>query len=314
MNSKNECEIVQDLLINYADNILNSETKKFVDEHLKSCNKCKEYLQHINEELNKDDNKEKIELDYLRKIRLKTKIKSIVIVLITIISIIFLAYFVKFIRINNLINKEEKFATESNRYVECIQTNGNTTWVRKEYHKDGKMKEINAIYTDNGEEIQFERYIFPERNEVIDIDHTGSNEAIIENGEYAKLMIKSNDYYNKTSLLSKIQKTFTYSIKKDNYLIGKDYYIIKDNYEKNSRDEYWVDIETGLTLRHISKGSEILYFPGTNIRKSINDIIEEYNYEFGIVTDDDIKYPDLTEYTIKKDSTRDNLLKDAENK
>lgn len=313
MNNKNECKIVQDLLINYADNILNCETKKFVEEHLKNCNECKEYLQHIKEDLNTENNKDKIELDYLKKIRLKTKIKSIIIALIIIVLIAFGNYFIKFIKINNLINKAEKFSTQSNRYIECIYNSGNSTCGKKEYHKDGKMKEVAIIYTNNGAEIQFERYSFPEKNEIIHIDHI-NNVATIEKGKFAELMNQANDFNDKTSLLLKIQKTFTYSMKKDNYLIGKDYYIIKDNYEKNSRDEYWVDIETGLNIRHISKGGEIEYFPGTNIRKSVNDLIEEYNYEFGIVTDDDVKYPDLTNYTVKEDNTLDNLIKDAENK
>ena len=41
MEKKNECEIVQDLLLGYVDETLNNETKKFVEMHLNECKKCK---------------------------------------------------------------------------------------------------------------------------------------------------------------------------------------------------------------------------------------------------------------------------------
>ena len=76
MKNEKECEIVQDLLLNYVDDVLNPESKKIVEKHLKDCEKCQLKLRHIRQDNNRD-NKEQIELDYLKKIRIKTRIKSI---------------------------------------------------------------------------------------------------------------------------------------------------------------------------------------------------------------------------------------------
>ena len=40
MENNKECEIVQDLLIGYADGTLNKDSKKLVEKHLKECDSC----------------------------------------------------------------------------------------------------------------------------------------------------------------------------------------------------------------------------------------------------------------------------------
>lgn len=45
------CEIIQDLLPLYVDDVLSEESKKFVDEHLRECEQCQEMLKQMNNEL-----------------------------------------------------------------------------------------------------------------------------------------------------------------------------------------------------------------------------------------------------------------------
>ena len=104
MKNKKECEIVQDLLVNYADGILNPESKKLVEEHLTECESCQTELKHIKEDIKGNDNKEQIELDYLRKIRIKTKIKSILIAIGIILLIAFIIFLNNFFKINSIHN------------------------------------------------------------------------------------------------------------------------------------------------------------------------------------------------------------------
>ena len=52
MKNKKECEIVQDLLVNYVDDVLNPESKKLVEEHLIECNECERKLKQIKEDVN----------------------------------------------------------------------------------------------------------------------------------------------------------------------------------------------------------------------------------------------------------------------
>ena len=63
MKSKRECEIIQDLLVSYADGVSNPETKKIVEKHLSECEECKEELKHIQEDIKAKNYKEQIELD-----------------------------------------------------------------------------------------------------------------------------------------------------------------------------------------------------------------------------------------------------------
>ena len=53
------------------------------------------------------------------------------------------------------------------------------------------------------------------------------------------------------------------------------------------------DKETGLPLRIINRGGVEEHFPGTDVVKEVRDNIQEYEYSFGTVTDEDVKVPDL---------------------
>ena len=82
MEKKAECEIVQDLLLGYVDNILNSESKKIVEKHLIECENCQNRLEEIKNDIEENENNEKKQIDYLKKVRIKNKIKSILFVII----------------------------------------------------------------------------------------------------------------------------------------------------------------------------------------------------------------------------------------
>ena len=44
---KNECDIVKDLLNSYDEGILSETSKKFVENHLATCENCKQILKEI---------------------------------------------------------------------------------------------------------------------------------------------------------------------------------------------------------------------------------------------------------------------------
>ena len=61
------CEIIQDLLPSYIDNICSKSSRTLVEEHLKSCKKCKAEFDNMNkkmdtEKLSSQDN----QIDYLK--------------------------------------------------------------------------------------------------------------------------------------------------------------------------------------------------------------------------------------------------------
>lgn len=50
-----------------------------MEKNLIKCNKCREKLNYIRNYMEENDAREQIELDYLKKIRIKTRIKSVLI-------------------------------------------------------------------------------------------------------------------------------------------------------------------------------------------------------------------------------------------
>lgn len=305
MKNKKKCEIVQDLLINYADGILNPESKKLVEEHLVQCEECQEKLKHIKEDMKENDNKEQIELDYLKKIRIKTRIKSVLIAIGIIILIVIIMFFNNFIKINSIISKAEKSLQANNFYKETSQIMfDNHTSITKEYYKDGKYKLIWEVYSDNGVETSIIEYANINSDERIYI-YEADKKAVIEKCDITKMKNSVNNIKNvpfvsvRNSLISKVGTTCIYSIDTDTYDYGKEYYVLKNRKEKNNVWEIWIDKETGLPIKEINRNGEKIFFAGTEVVKEVKDSIQEYRYEFDKVTDEDVEVPDLSNYTIE---------------
>lgn len=303
MKNKKECEIVQDLLMNYVDGVLNPQSKKLVENHLKECEECQLELKHIQDDMKEKDNKEQIELDYLKKIRIKTRIKSVLLAIGIIVLIAFVIFLNNFIKINSIMTRAEKSLQSNNFYKETSQMLGNNeTSITKEYYKDGKYKSIWMIYSDNGVETKSIEYADSNSDERTYIYET-EKKAVIEKGDISEM--KNNHIKNvpfvtvRNSLFAKIGTTFVYSIYTDTFDYGKEYYVLKNRSEKNNIWEIWIDKETGLPIREINRGSAKSFFVGTDVVKEIRDTIQSYKYEFDIVTDEDVEVPDLSNYTIE---------------
>ena len=311
MEKKTECEIVQDLLLGYSDNVLNNESKKLVEKHLIGCPKCKKRLEEINVDIEQNDTNQKKEIDYLKKIRAKSRIKSIFIAIFFILVICFVMYFSKFIRINSIMNNAKKSLESNNIYKEKMEmmSNGETI-VTKEYYKDGKYKSIQEIYSDEGVIVNDIKYSELNSDEIIIINEKEKT-VKIEKGKLAKMLNSENGLkwvpfiLDRQGLFEKIGTAFTMSIETDTYDIGREYYILKNKSDTKERWEIWIDKETGLPLKEINKEGLKTFFPGTSVVKSISDNIQEYKYEFGVVKDEDVEFPDLTEY--KTEYTNFNL-------
>ncbi len=302
MKNKKECEIVQDLLMNYADGVLNPESKKLVENHLKECEECQLELKHIQDDMKEKENREQIELNYLKKIRIKTRVKSVLLAIGIIVLIAFVIFLNNFIKINSIMNRAEKSLQSNNFYKETSQMLGNNeTSITKEYYKDGKYKSIWMIYSDNGVETKSIEYANSNSDERTYINEA-DKKAVIEKGDVLEMKnknIKNVPFVtSRNSLFAKIGTTFVYSINTDTYDYGKEYYILK-NRSENNRWEIWIDKETGLPIREINRGGAKSFFMGTNVVKEIRDTIQSYKYEFDIVTDEDVEVPDLSNYTIE---------------
>ena len=87
MNKKN-CKIIQDLLPNYIENLTNSETNKFIEEHLIDCEDCKKILEDMKKDIKTNNITEKNdkEVNYIKKINFKMKILKFLVIFIIILT------------------------------------------------------------------------------------------------------------------------------------------------------------------------------------------------------------------------------------
>ncbi len=74
---------------------------------------------------------------------------------------------------------------------------------------------------------------------------------------------------------------------------------MKDREPNVTGREIWIDKKTGLPVREIRRGAEQSFFPDTHVVKEVNDVIDEYKYEFDKVTDEDVEVPDLSTYIVE---------------
>lgn len=84
------CEIIKDLLPLYHDKVCSEESKVIIEEHLKNCGDCKNYLNDIDKEVLHYSNKpeeERTKINILKAVRKKFFKKKTIIILISVISV-----------------------------------------------------------------------------------------------------------------------------------------------------------------------------------------------------------------------------------
>jgi len=153
VDKKTECELTQDLLLGYVDNLLNAESKKIVEKHLLECTQCQSKLNEIKSDIVKNESSQKKQIDYLKKIRRKNNIKAVLLAIGIIFFIFVIIYLRKFIIVNDYMNKAEKSLSSENFYIETTQlVSSDTVVLTKEWYKDGKYKRETEIYSNDGVE------------------------------------------------------------------------------------------------------------------------------------------------------------------
>ena len=301
MEKKKECEIVQDLLLGYVDDVLNEESKKLVEKHLIECEGCQKKLKEIKNDINETEKSQQKEIDYLKKVRIKSRIKSILIAVGILALFLLMWYLIKFIKVNDFMNKAKISLKSNNIYKETRQmVNDNEVWILKEYYKDGKYKSVDEFYTEEGVKTKTTMYA----EEGTDVIYTISEDIIkVQKGNFVefknKSLINVPFVENRQNLIARLGTAYIMSIETDNYDVGREYYVLKNQFENVQRWEIWIDKEKGLPIREINKNASKEFFIGTDIVKSVRDNIQEFRYEFNTVTDADVTIPDFSNYKVE---------------
>ena len=306
MEKKLECEIVQDLLLSFFDGVLNKSSKELVEKHLLECENCQKKLDDIKTDAKMAEHNQEQAIDYLKKLRRNNRIKSIFIAIGIIIILLFIIYIYKFIQINLIAIRGIKSLGANNFYKETIQSiSNNEALLKKDYFKDGKYKSISEKYVDGELESSITKYSNIDSDETILVD-VSKQKYLIEKGEAVKQENRERNLKYvpfvlglQESIITRMGIAFTMSILTDIDETGKEYYVLKDEFEKSPKWELWIDKETGLPVKEFIRDGVRSYWPNTHFIKFQMDNIHEFRYEFGIVTDEDVNLPDLSEYEIE---------------
>lgn len=272
MDKNVECKIVQDLLLGYHDGVLNNDSKKLVETHIKNCEKCKEKLASINEELDKKQVKESQIVNYMKQYRKKGLIKSVIIAICIVLFLAAILFLREYVKVNDFIIKREKTLESNNIYTERRSIGNDAISIFKNYYKDGKQKEIAFLYSDSGEEQPIITY---------------------NNGNSHNQKILSNYLSNINNFSEKLMLLREFRIARDEKG-GKQYWVLTPRDTRTRKMEIWINCSTGLVEKEIYYNIIETYFNDTNLIKNLEERIEGhiYFYDFDIVTDNDVQKTD----------------------
>ena len=152
---KKECEIVRDLLPNYVENLVGTQTKDFIKDHLKTCSECTKILKNMEgkDDINYDNDikEEEVEIRQIKKFRKKQLILTLSSIgfIIIILSIVFLYIFIylpkksiitaTYSKIQEIANLNNYKFTTSQYYI-TADTQKKYEFTDTFYYKNGKYK------------------------------------------------------------------------------------------------------------------------------------------------------------------------------
>ncbi len=309
----NNCDIVKDLSVQYIENMLSLNSKQFVDKHLLECEECKKYYNDMNSNIfnenTKNNKKDKIEINHLKKIRnhinvLKTIIISIFIIIIIFITTILIRYY----NISNVINgayseieymknldnyKLEQKITYKNLLDNSMYTVETTT-----YYKDGKYKIELGDGTRYLEDDSYEKICV--YNDLEQIDYYKQNFIEEKKGDILNIFADIKNYKTLENSISRLGLSL-----REERFNGIDCYVIRRG-NKNSYRDIWIDKKQKNTLRMVEEEynkyyCETIYIFSENIVKdedvdsSILNTEKYQNYNRNNITINDEKYKKVTE-------------------
>ena len=305
----NDCYIVNDLLPNYVEKLLSKETEKFIENHISSCESCKEKLQIMQEQYldtkKNSEEEDKIEFDFLKKVKKKNQIFKIIAIIFFIIifaNIIFT--YIKYNKITNILSEskislqkykeQENYSFSKENYQLDLTTQKELYNYTKYYYKDGMYKEKHNTESFNqtissGKRTEYGKIntknritIYPNTNEYYNVETNYIVKSKEDPMEWStSFSVLKSDF----NVIAKIWHDMNLEIRNDRYN-GKECFVLRDDW-KSGYNETWIDKETKLPIREISE--------------KYNENYNELTISFysGNVTDEDVAIPDENNYIVK---------------
>lgn len=316
-----DCKIIEDLILPYIEDTLNTETKELVEKHLQNCDECRNKVEEFKSNIIENEDNDKICIDYLKKAKRKERIKMIKWIILIILLFLLIIYLRNTIIVNSILNKSKKSLSHNNIYIQSMKYEpNNETIVTKEYYKDGKYKITTESYLNDNITLLSTTYADINTGDSIYVDEKYKKISLTKglylfNEEQAKeLPFIDDDKWTVRAILPAFISIYSKKFENGSYYNeSKSCYVLK--YDRNW--EIWFDKKTGLPIKEIEKNASKSYYSNiekdedaenitqmikenpseylkqqNDILKNLGDRSTEYRYEFDIVTDDDVKVPE----------------------
>ncbi|VXC52984.1 putative zinc finger protein [Bacillus sp. 349Y] len=185
--------VFRDLVPSYIEHLTSEETNRQMDQHMKKCKDCQQYLNEMKEDFLSETvlehAKENRNIDYLKKVRSRNK-KNILTIAASIVSmflILILGYYFLFVRM---------WIADADDVQLAVQNQGNTVTLSFSSQNDNrhlliKKEQVNQAYTDSM--IIYEKRVDPltpaTLKDGIDITYTfiNKNTLLLDNGKKKKI-------------------------------------------------------------------------------------------------------------------------------
>lgn len=316
---KRDCSVVRDLLPNYIENLVSDETKQYLENHIAKCSECKQVLKSMEGEDtlgNVNTLEEAVEAKIIKRHkRLKLTLKLIAVVLLAIVLVSSISFCVGFIPINSVRSKAYKKLQElkgldnykltiertSNVFGEIENKEVITCYYRNGKYKEDCIQDVTMYYM-NGEYI--EEGLKQESTHIVSYNSDGvsntlsvnkkTNEVLIskyglntKKGELFEGIYPSITEYSK-DLSSKIYMTKEFDLREDSYGNKKYYVLTQYHNDVKTLNEYWINKETMMIDRMISKQENSSY---KDEKDKYNISETKYTLELNVVDYEDVDIP-----------------------
>jgi hypothetical protein len=188
--------VFRDLVPSYIENLTSEETNRQIEQHMKQCKDCQEYLNEMQEDFLSESvyeqEKENRNIDYLKKVRSKNKKKTLTIAtsIVSIFLILILGYYFLFVRM---------WIADANDVQLAVQNQDNTVTLSFSSQNDNRhllirKEQINQGYTDWITIYEKREDLLTPANlkDGIDITYTfiDENTLLLDNGKKKKITEK----------------------------------------------------------------------------------------------------------------------------
>lgn len=277
MEKKKECRIIEDLLPNYIEGLTNEVTNEFVEEHLRECVSCQNEKKKMTDKIEtKVVHDQQIEIDHMKKYRRKMNILKSIIGIIIILELIFLGDLGRKFLIINKFKIQMAEPNPENYYIKLINNDDDSfieSWTKGD-------KSINKIKLETGEQI---KYSVPDEAWLI-IDDEGGKLAIkVDREKFGSATIAIGyDSISTENLWETLKYAFNAKVTSEVYNGIECYRVYNNEYEQT-----YINKEDFRSIRIVNGDTD-------------------YSYEYIIngVTDEQVKFPDITDFEIRDDTDK----------